>query len=165
MAMHSDQAFVAPPPWEVPLSMNVIWCLDDTHEANGATRYLPGSHRYRQVADLPADPMRETVAFEAPRGAVIAMDGRMWHTSGANVTTDEERALLFGYYSADFVRPQVNWNAVLSPQVQAQLSEELFDRLVLGPDSNLRYASEIMARDIARLRPTQTRTSGAEDGE
>ena len=48
------------------------------------------------------------------------MDGRMWHTSGANVTATEERALLFGYYCAPFLRPQTNWNAALSPATQAR---------------------------------------------
>jgi ectoine hydroxylase-related dioxygenase (phytanoyl-CoA dioxygenase family) len=148
MALHSDQALVAPPPWLSPWSMNIIWCLDDVYEANGATRYVPGSHRYQSLDDLPDDPMSMSRAFEAPRGSVIAMDGRMWHTSGANTTVDIERALLFGYYSVDFIRPQVNWNAVLSLQTQAELNEELFTRLVLGPESNVRYAGEIMARDL-----------------
>ena len=151
MAMHSDQAFVAPAPWLAPWSMNIIWCLDDTHEANGATRFLPGSHWFQTTADLPDDPYAHTCAFEAPRGAVIAMDGRMWHTSGANVTQDEERALLFGYYSVDFIRPQVNWNALLSPETQADLDEEMWLRLVLGPESNVRLAGELMDRDVAGL--------------
>ena len=153
MAMHSDQAFVAPAPWLTPWSMNIIWCLDDVHEGNGATRYIPDSHRCQTVADLPADPYEASRPFEAPRGSIIAMDGRVWHTSGANTTTAEERALLFGYYSLDFVRPQVNWNAILSPATQAQVSEELAYRLVLGPESNTRLAGEIMARDVAGLRP------------
>ena len=150
MALHSDQALVAPPPWLSPWSMNIIWCLDDVYEENGATRYVPESHLYQSLDDLPEDPMSLSRAFAAPRGSVIAMDGRMWHTSGANTTTDAERALLFGYYSVDFIRPQVNWNTVLSPQTQAEASEELAYRLVLGPASNMGYASDIMARDLGR---------------
>lgn len=148
MALHSDQAFVAPPPWLTPWSMNVIWCLDDVAEANGATRYIPGSHRYQDLEDLPGNPMDQSRPFEASKGSVIAMDGRMWHTSGANTSADQERALLFAYYSVDFIRPQVNWNAVLSPETQAQLDQELFMRLVLGPESNVRHAGEIMARNL-----------------
>ncbi len=145
MALHSDQALVAPEPWLSPWSMNVIWCLDDIHEANGATRYIPGSHRYRTIGDLPIDPMQHTVAFEAPAGSLVIMDGRVWHTSGANVTANEERALLFAYYSADFVRPQVNWNALLSAATQSALSGELHARLGLGPAANVRVAGEILS--------------------
>jgi hypothetical protein len=45
MMIHSDQSFVAPEPWSSPWALNVIWCLHDVHRDNGATLYLPGSHR------------------------------------------------------------------------------------------------------------------------
>src|SRR5262249_12045677 len=113
MRLHSDQALAVPPPWREPWAVNVIWCLNDIHEANGATRYLPGSHRCERFEDLPSDPMAKTRAFEAPAGSFVVMEGRLWHTSGANVTRDERRALMFAYYVADFLRPQVNAEAAL----------------------------------------------------
>ena len=57
----------------------------------------------------------------------------MWHTTGDNVTRDEDRALLFGYYACNFLRPQVNWNAALSPETIAGLDEEMHRLLGLGP--------------------------------
>ncbi|HEY5646213.1 MAG TPA: phytanoyl-CoA dioxygenase family protein [Pseudomonadales bacterium] len=148
MALHSDQALVAPEPWLAPWSMNVIWCLDDVYEANGATRYLPGSQQFRSRADLPVSARADTRAFEAPAGSILAMDGRVWHTSGANVTGNAQRALLFGYYSLDFLRPQVNWNAVLSDPVQCGLGGELRERLGLGPAANVRHAAEILGDPV-----------------
>jgi len=145
MNVHSDQAIVIPEPWEQPWAINVIWCLDDVTAENGGTLHLPGSHRYQRLADLPDDMRAHMVPFTARAGSVIAMDGRMWHTSGANVTEDEERALLFGYYTLDFIRPQVNWNAVLSPETIADLSPELFERLGLGPAGNVRHGSALTA--------------------
>jgi ectoine hydroxylase-related dioxygenase (phytanoyl-CoA dioxygenase family) len=97
--------------------------------------------------ERPVDVEGLTRPFEAPAGAIIAMDGRMWHTSGANVTADAERALLFGYYSADFVRPQVNWNAALSEETQAGLDAQLYERLGLGPAANVRVAAELLQRE------------------
>jgi ectoine hydroxylase-related dioxygenase (phytanoyl-CoA dioxygenase family) len=142
MVLHSDQSIVIPEPWLTPQALNVIWCLDDVHEANGATRYLPDSHHITRRADLPGDAADRTVPFEAAAGAIIAMDGRLWHTSGANVTEHDERALLFGYYSADFVRPQANWNTALSADTQATLSLQM--RNWLGLDSgNMRLAGSI----------------------
>ncbi|HEY1562829.1 MAG TPA: hypothetical protein VGF71_18355 [Caulobacteraceae bacterium] len=55
--------------------------------------------------------------------------GDLWHNSGANITVDEERALLFGYYSRAIPRPQANWNAVLSPRLQDELDPD-FRRLL-----------------------------------
>jgi ectoine hydroxylase-related dioxygenase (phytanoyl-CoA dioxygenase family) len=152
MALHSDQALVVPQPWLQPWSMNVIWCLDDLHEANGATRYVPGSHRCTRLEDLPADPLAATRPFEAPAGSMLVMDGRLWHTSGANVTAAQERALLFGYYSADFLRPQVNWNVVLSEATRAGLDKAMQARLGLGPDANIRVAGGILQRRLQETR-------------
>lgn len=143
MALHADQALVAPAPWNDPWAINIIWCLDDADEANGATRYIPGSHRWRTLDDVPDDPMSMTRAFDAPAGSIVAMDGRTWHTSGANVTKDRERALLFGYYTLDFIRPQVNWNVLLPPETVAALPAILFDKLGLGPSANSRQGGEL----------------------
>jgi len=144
MSLHSDQSLVVPEPWLAPWSMNIVWCLDDVTRENGGTLYLPGSQHITRRADVPANPLPRMRAFTAPCGSIVAMDGRVWHTSGANVTRDVERALLFGYYSADFLRPQVNFNAMLSAETQARVSPELFARLRLGPDANSRVGGEII---------------------
>jgi ectoine hydroxylase-related dioxygenase (phytanoyl-CoA dioxygenase family) len=144
MSVHSDQALVAPEPWLAPWSINIIWCLDDVYLENGGTLYLPDSHHITQRSELPTNPQAKMQAFTAPRGAIVAMDGRVWHTSGANVTTNAERALLFGYYSVDFLRPQTNWNVMLSDATKAQLSPELFALLGLGPSGNTRVGRDVL---------------------
>jgi len=146
MNLHADQAIVIPEPWLEPWAINIIWCLDDICEANGATRYVPGSHRVTRRAELPADALARCRSFEAKAGSIVAMDGRMWHTSGANVTERDERALLFGYYSADFIRPQVNWNVVLSDETKGTLSAQMIDWLGLGPAANTTRAT-LVRRD------------------
>lgn len=144
MKLHSDQSIVIPEPWLAPWALNVIWCLDDVREANGATRFVPGSHRVTRRAGLPADAEARSLPFEAEAGAAIAMDGRMWHTSGANTTADEQRAMLFGYYSADFIRPQQNWNAALSPATIAELSPAMRGWLGLDAAANLGLALPLL---------------------
>jgi ectoine hydroxylase-related dioxygenase (phytanoyl-CoA dioxygenase family) len=148
MNLHSDQAIVIPEPWFDAWAINIIWCLDDVCEANGATRYVPGSHRVTRQRELPTDALARSRPFEAPAGSIIAMDGRMWHTSGENTTQADERALLFGYYSADFIRPQVNWNVVLSETTRASLSLQMVEWLGLGPAANTSRAT-LVRRDPA----------------
>ena len=145
MSLHSDQALVVPEPWFAPWSMNIIWCLDDVYLENGATLYLPRSHRCTRRELLPVQPHLQLQPMLAQRGSIVAMDGRVWHTSGANVTEAAERALLFGYYCVDFLRPQVNWNATLSSATQAQVSTELAELLGLGPTGNTRVAGEVLS--------------------
>lgn len=136
MALHSDLAFILPEPWIFSWSVNVVWCLTDVHCDNGATLYIPGSHAWRTSADIPENPSDLLVPFEAPAGSIVVMDGRLWHTSGNNVTENEERALLFSYYCASFLRPMINWSAAIPPEVQASLSPRLRQLLCLDVFAN-----------------------------
>lgn len=81
--------------------------------------------------------------FEANAGDIIVMDGRVWHTSGSNVTKDQDRALLFGYYTAAFMRQQVNWTAKLSQEIQASLTDEQKQWLGLGVVGNIGVTGDI----------------------
>ena len=136
MHAHSDLGIVFPGPWLEPWSMNTLWCLDDIHFENGATRYLPKSHHIEKAADVPLDMLDKMLSFEAKAGSLIIMDGRLWHTSGENVTQNEERAIIFGYYSAAFLRPQVNWNVLLAEETQKALSKQQRKWLGLNGTAN-----------------------------
>ncbi len=152
MSLHSDQALVVPEPWLEPWSMNIIWCLTDVRAENGATLFIPGSQRVRRRDELGENPAARLTPFSASAGSIIVMDGRVWHTSGANVTQDEDRALLFGYYSRSFLRPQVNFNAMLSAETQAALDPKLRVLLGLEPSANVGIAGELLSADIGRAR-------------
>ena len=81
------------------------------------------------------------------------MDGRVWHTSGANITKDQDRALLFGYYTAPFLRQQVNWTAKLSEEVKRECGEELREWLGLGEGGNTGRAGDIVYNYLSRQFP------------
>jgi ectoine hydroxylase-related dioxygenase (phytanoyl-CoA dioxygenase family) len=152
MVVHSDLAAVAPEPWVAPQTANVIWCLTDVHADNGATLHIPGSHHYTTAADVPADPMAHMVPFEATAGSIIVMEGRVWHTSGSNVTDDEDRALLFGYYSKPFLRPQWNFTASLSPERRAAMGPALRYRLGLDVTLNMTF-NDVFGADARPVAP------------
>lgn len=142
MAIHSDLALVLPEPWQALWSLNVIWCLDDVHAGNGGTLFMPGSHRFQRQQDVPIDIREKMISMEASAGSIVAMDGRLWHTSGANTTQDEERALLFAYYSRSFIRPQWNHNVGLSEETKSSLSPEMSELLGLGLVANVKSSVE-----------------------
>ena len=83
---HDDAIYPVPRPHD-ELVLNTMWALDDFTEANGATRIVPGSHRWageQPDADTP------TVAAEMTAGSVLFYRGSLWHGGGAN-TTDRPR--------------------------------------------------------------------------
>lgn len=137
MGLHSDQSIVIDEPWSDVWALNVIWCFTDVYKDNGATLYIPGSSKYQWRKDIPANADKLLRPFEAKAGSIILMDGRVWHTSGANVTKDQDRALCFGYYTKPFIRQQVNWTAKLPRELQDSLSEEMKEWLGLGPTANI----------------------------
>ncbi len=161
MALHSDQSLVMPQPWIHPWAMNIIWCLTDVTPDNGATLYIPGSHLWQTRADVPENAHQLLRPFEAKAGSIIAMEGRLWHTSGANITADQDRALLFGYYTRTFLRPQVNWNVGLSQPTQATLSRQMRQWLGLELDANTGEDADLRYLDvqIADKDPTGARNS------
>jgi ectoine hydroxylase-related dioxygenase (phytanoyl-CoA dioxygenase family) len=117
MILHADQIFV-PEPWSsAPQGMNVAWCLDDFTERNGATRFAPGSHHLNR-APQPGEADAETLAIEAPAGAIAVFESRIWHKTGNNRTTDQTRAGVFAWYTKPIYRPQENWFLSLKPEVR-----------------------------------------------
>ncbi len=127
-----DQSTIMPEPWLEQNCLNAIWCLDDVDEGNGATRYLPGSHRFTRFSEVPADPKAGMRPFEASAGSVIIMHGRMWHTSGENVSADRERCLLFALYASGYLRLQANWRQIIPHDRLMGMSSELQMRLGLS---------------------------------
>ena len=136
MALHSDQSIVVPDPWKEVWAMNCMFCLNDVYKENGATNYIPGSNKWTSRDEIPPDAPDLLIPFEAKKGSMICMDARVWHTSGANITKDVDRPLLFGYFTKPFLRQQVNWTAKLPQEIKDGVSDDMFRWLGLGPIAN-----------------------------
>ena len=123
MVLHADQLYM-PQPWSGVQGINVMWCLDDFTDENGATRYVPGSHRQNRTPGAD-DHTAETVAIEAPAGSMVAMEGRVWHKTGNNRTADQRRAGVFAWYTTPIYRAQENWFLALDAEVVEHASDDL----------------------------------------
>jgi ectoine hydroxylase-related dioxygenase (phytanoyl-CoA dioxygenase family) len=94
-ALHADwREAVQPGSYQV---CNSIWLLDAFTEANGATRVVPGSHRWGarpsdRMAD-PADPHPEEVLLLGEAGTCVVFNAHLWHGGTANKTDRPRRAL------------------------------------------------------------------------
>ena len=117
MFMHADQSFV-PPPWpEYAMVANAMWMLDEFTPDNGATVIVPGSHKLGYGPGFGPQPPNEPIPACAPAGSVMVFDGRLWHQTGANTTTDERRHGILAYYCRPYMRQQENWFLSIKPEV------------------------------------------------
>lgn len=108
-----------------PSVINTIWALDDFTRDNGATRVIPGSHRWN---DHRRGLESETIPALMPRGSVLLIDGALVHGGGPNRSSRSRAALLLGY-SLGWLRPAENPQLAVPPARAKQLSKRLQDLL------------------------------------
>ncbi|KAJ4364691.1 hypothetical protein N0V83_009288 [Neocucurbitaria cava] len=146
------------PPQKAKEALDRLWKAAEESRRRGTDTYLPhldpnesntqpsktaphftsrGSHKWQTIADVPPDAESKLIPFEAKAGSIICMEGRIWHTSGKNITKDQDRALMFGAYNAAFLRGQVNWAAGLSEETKKTLTPQMRDWLGVDANGNI----------------------------
>ena len=117
---------------------NTIWLLDDFTPTNGATRVVPGSHRWGKFPDEllldPKAPHPDEVLLLASAGSVVVMNTHAWHGGTANRSPTQRRALHCFFCRSD--KPQQQYQKrLLRPETQAALSP--LERRILALDDPL----------------------------
>jgi ectoine hydroxylase-related dioxygenase (phytanoyl-CoA dioxygenase family) len=117
---------------------NIIWMLDDFTPENGATRFVPGTHRSHRlpqdVLDDPLAPHPDERLLTGRRGTVVVMNAHLWHGGTANRTSGPRLAMHSFYCRRD--QPQQQYQRrLLRAETQARLSPEL--RWLLALDDPL----------------------------
>jgi ectoine hydroxylase-related dioxygenase (phytanoyl-CoA dioxygenase family) len=125
--LHRDEDVYPIPRPHVPVVVNSMWALCDFTAANGATRLIPGSHRWPEDR-RPAADEHEVVDAEMPAGSVLIYLGGLWHGGGGN-TTDRPRPGLLLEYVASWLRPQETHLVAMDPAVVRELPERLQELL------------------------------------
>lgn len=113
--------------------LGFILMIDPFRPDNGATRFVPGSHRWPgtpedALVDCGADHEGQVLAC-GPAGSLIVFNGSTWHGSTGN-TTDTPRRSLQGAFIPREGRAGTDFAARMSPEMRAQLG--LLARWVLG---------------------------------
>jgi hypothetical protein len=131
--LHADSAAIADDSgyWVC----NSVWMLDDFTPQNGATRMIPGSHRWQRLPPPELyDPYPGEELVTGTAGTVVIMNAHMWHGGTANRTAFPRRAMHVYYTRWD--KPQQQYQKKwLSEDVQARLSGEA--RRILALDDPL----------------------------
>ena len=82
--IHEDTQLIPLPRPHIPITINAIWALSDFRDDNGATRILPGSHKYDRSPEYGKE--YDAVTATMPAGSVMLFDSALWHGGGANTS-------------------------------------------------------------------------------
>ena len=121
--IHRDQwAFdFFPFPQGYEVQCNTIWAMTDFTDANGATRLVPGSHRFEDRREFT---YADTEPAEMPAGSVLFYTGALYHGAGAN-RSDRVRSGLNVTYSVSWLRQEENQYLSVPAELARTLPDEL----------------------------------------
>ena len=128
---------------------NTVWMLDDFTPENGATRVVPGSHRWGQrpqdVLGDPLAPHPDEILVTGTAGTVAVMNAHLWHAGTAN-RTSRPRLAMHAFYCRRDKPQQLYQKHWLRPEVQASLPADLRDLLALDDPLNDELSSTVTVR-------------------
>ena len=104
------------PDWVVAVN----YAGTDFTAENGATRIVPGSHRW--PADRKPTPQDEAQAV-MPKGSALFWLGKSFHALGTNRTQDQNRAGLLTIFSANWLSQEENQYFGVPPEFAEKLPE------------------------------------------
>jgi ectoine hydroxylase-related dioxygenase (phytanoyl-CoA dioxygenase family) len=110
--LHHDDAPTRMPRPRGPLTAATMIVLDDYTELNGATRVIPGSHKW---GDDRLGREAEAISVVCPKGSIVYFLGTLWHSGGANRSLKPRYAATI-QYCQPWMRPLENLMFAVDPR-------------------------------------------------
>lgn len=100
--------------------INFLVALTDFTPENGATRVIPGSHKWPDFAD--SGKPEDTVPAVMKAGDACFILGKTVHGGGANMTTSEKRRAISFAFQASYLTPEEAYAHITPPEIVKTLS-------------------------------------------
>ena len=111
---------------------NSLWLLDDMNIENGATRLVPGSHKWAKVPkdemSNPKEPHPDEIKITAEAGDMLFLNSHTWHGGTENIS-GQPRAIIQSYFVHKSHPPQQNQRGQIRRNTLQMLTEK--DKQVL----------------------------------
>ncbi len=124
--IHADDQLIGLPRPHPALVCNTMWAITDFTEENGATRIVPGSHRFDHWPEYGKP--QDSIPAEMKRGSVLVWNGSLWHGGGPNLSNTRRVGIAMNY-CAGFIRQQENQQLGVPRELVRSFPERL-QRLV-----------------------------------
>lgn len=124
------------------LIANVLWFLDDSTVDNGATRVVPGSHRFNSFA-VDGESHPDEIQVTAARGSALIFNANLWHGGGENRTQYSRWAVALGY-ARWFIKPSFDF--------MQNTPKSIFDKMSVKQRELLGFCSIPPKDEFTRLR-------------
>jgi ectoine hydroxylase-related dioxygenase (phytanoyl-CoA dioxygenase family) len=109
------------------IAVNVLWMLDDFTLDNGATRVVPGSHKWTSYAPDGIQ-HKDEIRITGNKGSALVFNANLWH-GGANNTTDESRWGVALGYVRWFIKPSFDFMQNTPKSIYNKLTDKQKDLL------------------------------------
>jgi ectoine hydroxylase-related dioxygenase (phytanoyl-CoA dioxygenase family) len=117
-----------------PVMLNAVWMIDEFNEANGATRFVPGSHLLAAATPPPDVAVPYEISALGPVGSVLVFNGQCWHGGGANRSDGIRRAIFAHYRISPWMRFALDPSRWVSPEQWERMTTRQRELLRM-PDS------------------------------
>ncbi len=143
--MDAFRPFIQQEPDQPDWVVAVNYACTDFTEENGATRVVPGSHRWPPDR---APREREEARAVMPKGSALFWLGKAFHALATN-TTDQNRAGLLTIFSVNWLTQEENQFVAVPPEFAKTLPEQA-QRLLGYRSASLGYVAGRDAENILR---------------
>jgi hypothetical protein len=117
LELHSDQVGQPAPFPPYAQVANATWALTDYSDENGATRFVPGSHKLcRHPTNDEALDTSLAVTVSAPAGSIVIWHGNTWHGAAPRTRPGVRLSLIF-LFCRWYLMPQIMHRQLVSPEM------------------------------------------------
>ncbi|KAJ4503745.1 hypothetical protein HRR90_004964 [Exophiala dermatitidis] len=146
-ALHHDDGYIQFPRPRPPFGTAIMVAFDEYTSTNGATRIVPGSHKWDSHRRPTED---ETIPALCPEGGVVYFLSTLWHGGGAN-TSSRPRQSATVQYCNPYIRPIENQILAVDPRKLDKIHPRILELMgYRHMDPFIGYADGLGPRRAAR---------------